>query len=224
MKPLLILPLVVLISCNQNEPNKKNSDTSSDTTIKKNDFTKNRGIDRITEEMINKIPNSDLPPNTYVTIYEHINFGGASMNLDGEMCYREENITLPKNSISSLKVPFGMNATLYGNWECRNKLLDYPPADYKFVGPTLNDLTRSVKVLRKSIFYAGNGNAVNGGDYQIKEKFKIAPGYTVKWTELTKAGEASWDAGIRNDSFYINIQVNNTSSWCGVGAWYEKKK
>jgi hypothetical protein len=182
------------------------------------------------EEKLKNIPSAALPPAWAVTIYSDKNFGGAAQNLGyiGDLCWREESLTIPRSSLSSIKVPFGMNATLFGRWDCALKLTDLAPVENRLLPEDLNDKTRSIKILNKSVFFTAIRGSAHGSLFDINKRFKIPDGYTVKWQEATRAGDAKWRAWIANDSFYIRISVTGPgmfgpASWCGVDAWLEKK-
>lgn len=174
-----------------------------------------------------------LPPDYAVTIYQHRDFQGVSNKLGyiGELCWREESLGIGTGglALSSLKVPFGMSATLSGHWACEGHTLrTCGPGDFTYVGDNINDKTRSIKVHNVSIFYTACASNVVGNIFNIHESYPIPPGYTVKWVETTKNGKAKWSARIENNKFFIDIWVSGdgslfgASSWCGVNAWLEK--
>ncbi len=153
------------------------------------------------------------------TIFQDADFGGAYQSLQPGK-YRGENLSFGEYQVSSLKVPFGLNVTLFHNWECYgDKLGDFSPGGYAYVGDDLNDKTRSVEVLDQSIFYTSCNSVTYGNAFDIDQTFDIPTGYLISSVkELTKAGNADWNYQINGNSFKIHIHVEggNNDAWCGV--------
>ena len=113
-----------------------------------------------------------------VVIYEHANFQGASKTLGEGRYFDINSLGIGNDRLSSLKVPSGMQVTLYEHIDGygRSKIFTQ---DAHYVGNDFNDLTSSIKVEK-----AGNGSG-NGS----------APSVITKVLQVTNAARAQ--AGLK---------------------------
>lgn len=149
--------------------------------------------------------------NLLARLWEHKDCKGAHLDL-GVGAYRAENLGSFEYKTSALEVPLGLNVTLFGHWACdpKDKLHDYHPGKWDYVGDDFNDRTRSVVVLPKSIFYVAD----NGGFNWINETHPIPAGYDLFCDEET-CNKGSWGVWIENGST-LRIHVDHGGGWCGV--------
>lgn len=79
-----------------------------------------------------------------VVIYEHANYKGASKELDAgnyDICQ----MGIPNDTLSSLRVPSGMKATLYEHAHFAGRTKTFT-SDTDWVGNDFNDITSAIKV------------------------------------------------------------------------------
>lgn len=79
-----------------------------------------------------------------VVIYRHVNFEGASQELD-KGSYNITDLAIGNDTLSSLRVPPGMKVTLYSNAEYQGNAKVFTQ-DTAWVGLDFNDRTSSIKV------------------------------------------------------------------------------
>lgn len=87
-----------------------------------------------------------------VTIFEHENYHGRSQELPiGE--YNLEQITIGNDTLTSLKVPFGLGAQLFWDRDFRGTDIILEFGEHANVGPWWNDKTSSIKILNRTVFF-----------------------------------------------------------------------
>lgn len=135
-----------------------------------------------------------------VIIYEHVNYQGTSQELD-EGYYNVNDLGIGNDRLSSLRVPAGMQITLYEHreWTGRHKIFTQ---DTPYVGDDFNDLTSSIWVERLS---------------NITEKlFQYEPvrlcGTIFRFNENPGEFRTSLDDQVRiqTDQFEVNFLVTNS--------------
>lgn len=108
------------------------------------------------------------------TVYEHVNYGGKSFDLnEGE--YDINDIKLPNDCISSLKVEKGYYISLYEHMKFGGKCKTFCD-DTPWVGDDFNDITSSIKVSKikgtvifEHAYYGGRLQNLSVGDYDLPE-------------------------------------------------------
>ncbi|MEH0154464.1 beta/gamma crystallin-related protein [Limibacter armeniacum] len=154
-----------------------------------------------------------------VSFYEHSQYQGFEQNLAGTGESTDYNFPFFKNdSISSLKVPHGVNVVLYKDSRLRGSSREFGPGEYpnlKVYG--FNDVVSSVKILRPELELVGieytneevlpNGNpigisdsTVNGTDIEQETSLTLEK-------ELTKSTTRSW-----SNSTLVGITVSTTAT------------
>jgi hypothetical protein len=141
---ILIVILVVFYFCYLNSKNNK--------------LTKTEAFDGPIPQAILHGPASALSASSsdptsnhdYVTMYEHINFGGSTLNLGvGETSFETLNILRWNDKASSIKVPRGLRAVFYEHGGRGGEQLSLSAGDYpNLVNMGWNDRISCVDVFK----------------------------------------------------------------------------
>lgn len=104
-----------------------------------------------------------------VQVYQHGDFGGSAVTL-GPGAYDMDEIGLPNDSISSLRVPSGLRATLYEHANFRGRHKSFS-SDASWVGDDFNDIASGILVEKVITVYmhgdyGGQSQTLGIGRYQ----------------------------------------------------------